>query len=239
MQNPLSDPLLGFHSPSEFSRPSSRRQCRGHPPAPAAPPLRSLPLQRFPVQGSDLVLTPASMRVSTSRFSQPHGALFRPVPAGHLSDQIRSWGCPLQSFSPLAKPYAISGAVALWPFHPLPRSRIRAKRSPSKLTPLGQHYDPDLTETGQPCSDSKALLRARVRHHRRWVRSTKVRSSPGVSPLQGVPPRRNGAAFTAPPLMGLSSPSQATDTTPFKVSINDEVGLSLARLPTLLGFVTF
>jgi hypothetical protein len=47
------------------------------------------------------------------RFSQPLDASIRPVPAGLVSCQIRSWGCSLQSFAPLAQPFAVSGAVAL------------------------------------------------------------------------------------------------------------------------------
>jgi hypothetical protein len=155
MRSPLSDPLLGFHSPSESSRPSSRRQCRGIPTAIAAPPLRSLPLQRLPAQRSDFMLTPASVSVGTFRFSQPPGAFLRPVPAGHLSDQIRSWGFPLQSFSPLAKPCTISSTLALLPLGPPPRSHIQARRNPMRLTPLGQHYDPDLRKTEQKAPTSE------------------------------------------------------------------------------------
>jgi hypothetical protein len=47
------------------------------------------------------------------RLSQPRGALIRPVPAGLISCQIRSWGLALQSFAPPAQPYAVSGAAAL------------------------------------------------------------------------------------------------------------------------------
>jgi hypothetical protein len=36
---------------------------------------------------------------SAFRFSRPPDALIRPVPAGLVSCQIRSWGCALQSFS--------------------------------------------------------------------------------------------------------------------------------------------
>jgi hypothetical protein len=46
------------------------------------------------------------------RFSQPRDALIRPVPVGLVSCRIRSWGCALQSFLPLAEPCAISGACA-------------------------------------------------------------------------------------------------------------------------------
>jgi hypothetical protein len=47
-------------------------------------------------------------------------------------------------------------------------------------------------------------------------------------------------AFTAPPLMGL--PARATNRPnerPYRVLLTGEIGLSLSRLPTLLGFATF
>jgi hypothetical protein len=47
-------------------------------------------------------------------------------------------------------------------------------------------------------------------------------------------------AFTAPPLMGL--PARATNRPnerPYRVLLAGEIGLSLSRLPTLLGFATF
>jgi hypothetical protein len=37
-----------------------------------------------------------------------------------------------------------------------------------------------------------------------------ARGSLGIPPLQGVPPHRMGAAFTAPPLMRFSARTQAT-----------------------------
>ena len=51
------------------------------------------------------------------RFSQPLDAFFRPVLTGLVSCQIRSWGCALQSFPPLAQPYAVPGAAPLLTLH--------------------------------------------------------------------------------------------------------------------------
>jgi hypothetical protein len=60
-----------------------------------APPLRFLPLQRFPALGSGIswpgLLLPTACAF---RFSQPPGALIRPKPAGLIPCRIRSWGHP-------------------------------------------------------------------------------------------------------------------------------------------------
>jgi hypothetical protein len=56
-----------------------------------------------------------------------------------------------------------------------------------------------------------------------------------VFPLTGM-----ATAFTAPPLMEL--PERTTNRPyerPYRVLLTGEVGLPLARLPTLLGFATF
>jgi hypothetical protein len=84
----------------------------------------------------------------------------------------------------------------------------------------------------------RVLLHARSRHRHRRVRPAAARSSRGFPPLQGVPPRWTDAAFTTPPLMGLSEPVQAPTQTPYRVSTPDEIGWSPKRLRTLLGFVT-
>jgi hypothetical protein len=66
------------------------------------------------------------------RFSQPRGALIRPVPAGLVSCRIRSWGCTLQSFAPPAWPYAVSGASPLMTLDETvePASPISKRRAP-------------------------------------------------------------------------------------------------------------
>jgi len=71
---------------------------------------------------------------------------------------------------------------------------------------------------------------------------TGARSSPGIHPLRGFPPHRNGAAFTAPPLMRFPVWAQAAARVLFRVLLTGEVGSSLSRPPTSLGFrhlVTF
>jgi hypothetical protein len=99
------DPLLGFGSSLEDAQTPSRCIETLAFPAPrrsaspsvfsAAPPLRFLPLQRFPVQGSGMSwLSPQNSTACAFRFSQPLGAFIRPEPAGLVSCRIRSWGLP-------------------------------------------------------------------------------------------------------------------------------------------------
>jgi hypothetical protein len=79
------------------------------------------------------------------RFSRPLDAFhIHREPAGLVSCRIRSWGCALQSFTPTAWPYAVSGAdplLALVPsrFHldvPLPLAPAEAETSSD---PDGSH----------------------------------------------------------------------------------------------------
>jgi hypothetical protein len=60
-----------------------------------APPLRFLPLQRFPTQGSGMNRSVLPLPTACAfRCSQPLGAFIRPEPAGLVSCRIRSWGHP-------------------------------------------------------------------------------------------------------------------------------------------------
>jgi len=87
--------------------------------------------------------------------------------------------------------------------------------------------------------DFRVFLRARVRHGQRRFRPMHARSSPGLSPLQGVPPRRDGLAFTraSPHAVDHSGPEGPPRPPPQGVT-HVEIGWSLSRLPTLLGFPT-
>jgi len=61
----------------------------------AAPPLRFLPLQRFPALGSGISWSGLLLPTACAfRFSQPPGAFIRPKPAGLIPCRIRSWGHP-------------------------------------------------------------------------------------------------------------------------------------------------
>jgi hypothetical protein len=171
----------------------------------AAPPLRFVPLQRFLARNRGFGVSRGSKPRTpcACRFSQPPDALLRPVPAGRISDQIRSWGSPSRAFF-------------------LPRSRtpspapLPSGRSPTRqFNASDDHRDRSLRSGSEEKTKNRArrlafrvLLHARVRYHARRFRPHGARSSPGVSPLQGAHPHRNGTAFTAPPLMRLQSLSR-------------------------------
>jgi hypothetical protein len=93
-----------------------------------APPVRSLPLQRLPAQGSGVTTGLPQPATCAFRFSQPLDAFVRPEPGSLVSCRIRSWGCTLQSFAPLAQPYAVSGATTLMTFEP-PSGSCSARES--------------------------------------------------------------------------------------------------------------
>jgi hypothetical protein len=69
-------------------------------PCAAAPPMRFMPLQRIPTQSSRYLgfARDSHTRAPCAfRFSQPPDAFGRPMPAGRVSDQIRSWGFPFRA----------------------------------------------------------------------------------------------------------------------------------------------
>jgi hypothetical protein len=68
------------------------------------------------------------------RFSRPLDAFIRREPTGLVSCRIRSWGCALQSFSPLVQPHAVSGAAPLLPLDEPERPRPASSRGTPKHT---------------------------------------------------------------------------------------------------------
>jgi hypothetical protein len=187
----------------------------------------------------------------TFRFSQPHGALVRPVPAGLVSCRIRSWGCTLQSFPPLAWPYAVSGAFPLLMLGRIRRARLadvptvahaslaaaetaphetRAPaRSENRSSP-GQTSPPEASPPSGVCSSRESAT------PRRLFRPPEARSSPGLSALQGSPPRGNARLSPGLPSWALSHQTRAADEPTLQGIDCHEIGWSLSRLPTLLGF---
>jgi hypothetical protein len=75
-----------------------------------------------------------------SGFSRPLDAFIRPEPAGLVSCQIRSWGFALQSLTPPAQPYAVSGAVALLSLK-RPSCRLALPTSTRKRAFIGHVFD--------------------------------------------------------------------------------------------------
>jgi hypothetical protein len=63
-----------------------------------------------------------------------------------------------------------------------------------------------------------------------------ARSSPGLLALQGVPPRGGVSDFSGTPLMGFSRGTFSARSEALQGLYRSEVGWSLSRLPTLLGF---
>jgi hypothetical protein len=93
------------------------------------------------------------------RFSQPLDASRRPVPPGPISCQIRSWGCTLQSFVPLAWPYAVSSAVPLLTFERPENTTAQATFTAHRSTPRVHSLRPsskglDRNRTLRACATS-------------------------------------------------------------------------------------
>jgi hypothetical protein len=109
--------------PKRRAAASMRLGCPSH----AAPPLRFPPLQRLPARRSGLpglphpgLASPGSPNLLTPKR--------RPMPAGHISDQIRSWGSP---FRALLLPRSRTPSPAPLPscrWHPAADSATRARR---------------------------------------------------------------------------------------------------------------
>jgi hypothetical protein len=170
---------------------------------PLAPPVRSLPLQRLPVLGSGTKVTelPELDRPTPSGFlnlvasSSAHG------PAGLVSCQIRSWGSPFKALllpcsrtpSPAPLPSCRWNAPSSCPnscwSSRVPKHRARPpaphKWAGRRIIPRLQGFAPHESPPPRPGC----------------LHRSKARSSPGIRPLQGFHPRRNGTAFTVPPLM--------------------------------------
>jgi hypothetical protein len=99
-------PLVSFRSPSEYYQ-ATKRPCpilthttdteasiRASQPATRLPPLRSWPLQRFPSWSSGSVCEDCHIlvRAASSGFLNLLTLLIRPMTAGLVSCQFRSWG---------------------------------------------------------------------------------------------------------------------------------------------------
>jgi hypothetical protein len=223
-----------LQSPPSSERPPAPHSPFGHAEH-ATPPMRFFAPTASPRTEQRLLNWPGLPHPTAcaSRFSQPLDALVRPVPAGLVSCQIRSWGCALQSLAPPSQPYAVSGAVALLPFR-------RSRRS----APLHHARGRNRTHRGAYGTDPesapafRALLHSGVRHHTAGgLDRRRARSSPGLYALQGSLPRWLGTAFTAPPLMGLAHRAQATGRAALQGLTTSEIGSSLSRPPTLLGLL--
>jgi hypothetical protein len=155
----------------------------------------------------------------------------------HISESDPPMGFALQSFAPPVQPYAVSDAVALLSLERLSKPPSETGRrcfAEAPRRPSGPFQRP----SRRPSPSGLCSTRESATCCRRF-RPTTARSSPGFRPLQGALPRHKGTTFTVPPLMRLSvRATNRPSGSPYRVSLRDEVGLPLSRLPTLLGFPT-
>jgi hypothetical protein len=87
--------------------------------------------------------------------------------------------------------------------------------------------------------DFRALLHTRVRHFAPVFYAGSSAWLSWVSPLQGVPSHRAGDGLhRASPHEVARLGDESSARALYRVLLPDEIGLSLSRLPTLLGFAT-
>jgi hypothetical protein len=148
-------------------------------------------------------------------------------------------GFALQSFAPPVQPYAVSDANALMMLkrlHALPKP-INPSRMPKRRARASRPHVGEPSERPSParlCSTRESATPG-------WLfRPSQARSSLGLSPLQGIPPHRNGhGSHRASPHEVTRPHDESNERTLHRVLLPGEVGWSLSRLPTLLGFATF
>lgn len=141
----------------------------------------------------------------------------------------------LQSFVPSTQPYAVSDAVYPLDVGTQPSSHkpdCRASSTePAKISRSGEEAPrlQGVAPRGSPPLPVSGLDQPGAR------------SSPGISPLQGVHPRPNDLGLR-PSLPSQGFTYRATNRTAgalLRVSIAGEIGCSLSRIPTLMGFIAF
>ena len=230
-------PLVSFRPPSETSQvPSGRvRFLWPRPAEPStAPPLRFLPLQRFPHTWQRLCCSGLPhLNACASGFSQPPDAFIRPVPAGLVSCRIRSWGSPFRAFLlPRSLPPSPASVPSCRSTNPIP--------SPTRVAPATQAQlvrRPPCGKVPRNIVAFRGLLHAKVRHCTTAVlRPSRARSSLGFLPSRGVPLTGTAWLSPVPPLTSLLSRAQATCSAAPQGIDSSEVGLPLSRPPPLLGF---
>jgi hypothetical protein len=201
---------------------------------------RSLPRKHR--RSQDAVRPPK--RSSTSRASTAHrpseDVRLAPEPLDarprlHRSEAVRAWAPHARRWSPKRfTPFALrqshrrrpkppaAPAVgrALIFCHDRSRTRRRAQTDGPKSAPAFRGLHP-----------------AGIRHtHAGGLDPHAARSSLGLCALQGVLPRCGGPAFTAPPLVAFAVPGrERPETVDLQGIDHNEMGLSVSRLPTLMG----
>jgi hypothetical protein len=187
-------PLVSFRPPSETSQvPSGRvRLLWPRPAEPStAPPLRFLPLQRFPHTWQRLCCSGLPhLNACASGFSQPPDAFIRPVPAGLVSCRIRSWGSPFRAFLlPRSLPPSPASVPSCRSTNPIPSpTRVAPPRKRSWFVVRHVERFPETSSPSGVCSTRKSATARRLfyGHHERVALLGFC--PPGVSPS----PERHG-----------------------------------------------
>jgi len=143
--------------------------------------------QRLCVCGS-----PNPQTLGTFRFSQPLGAFIRPMSAGLISCQIRTWGSPLQSFfpprrcqpSPAASPscrYASNQASS--------QNKSQTKRCKHRVTSQALHMTKpsETPSTSGYCSTRRSDTLLRRFRPKQSRCSPEALAPPRYSPSPAVP----------------------------------------------------
>jgi len=165
--------------------------------------------------------------------------LIRREPAGLVSCRIRSWGSPFRALLlPCSRtPFPAPLPSCRWNARPsFPRTSEQSRTPKRRAKPDGPHVG---RPSGRPSSSGLCSTRESATSDRLF-RPARARGSPGLRPLQGVPPRRQGIGLRhASPHVVPVTRDESNARGHCRVSLSGEVGLSLSRLPTLMGFATF
>jgi hypothetical protein len=232
---------MSLRSPSENSRTSSRQRCT----CDCSPAQRRLlPWSSIPYNVSPRGAAASMDRVCLTRtacafrFSQPLDAFIRPTLAGLVSCRIRSWGSPFRAFLLLCSLGTVSGARALLPFNTppnLPESQPRRERrgaAPQPSLILERPWNAPRLQGFAPHKSPPRQTGCLDRHARVALL--------GFLPFRAFPPGQNGHGLHRASPHEVAPPGDESTFGPlFRVLLPPEVGLSLARLPALLGFTTF
>jgi len=152
------------------------------------------------------------------------------MPAGHISDRIRSWGSP---FRALLLPHSRAPSPA-----PLPSCRWLPQPTPQPTLVARACAPRQEANSGASMRALafRALLRTRVRHRGQRFRSAAARSSLGLRPSRVLP--LAGIARSSPGLPSCGSRRRKRQPRPLQGLPYQRARLvSRRRLPTLLGFM--
>ena len=193
------------------------------------------------------------------RLPRPLDAFFPPspcrscfVPAALVGFALQRVSLPIAG-SPLGVPCPSWRFVSTIARQVMSPEHLYVREGPSSLRFPCRHATPNgplsrEREVVESCARTRPVSSGAFRgfssYRKSVLRSAGVtphdgsRSSPGISALQGsLPPRLDPADAESPLVRFVTACEQAVHRR-FRVSIGGEVGLSLSRLPPLLGFLS-